>query len=260
MSSLPKISIVIPSLNKVEYIEETLESVFSQDYPNLEVIVQDGGSTDGTLEIIKKYAKRYPKILKWQSKKDKGQTDAINKGLKKAKGEILGFLNADDVYEKEALSLVGECFAKNPQASWVGGKGRLINHKGEESLRLISYYKNILLGANSYVMLLVTNYLMQPSVFFRKEIYQQLGPIVGTERFVMEYDFWLRIAQREMPHEIEDVLSAFRITQGSKSINLTREILKIDYRIVATYTKNPLILFLHALHNLGRLVISTVLS
>src|SRR3989344_6933690 len=88
----PKISIVIPSYNAVQYIEHTLRSILDQKYPSLEIIVQDGGSTDGTLNIIKKYAKKYPRILKFESKKDKGQADAINKGMKKTTGEIVTYI------------------------------------------------------------------------------------------------------------------------------------------------------------------------
>jgi glycosyltransferase involved in cell wall biosynthesis len=106
MKDLPKISIVIPSFNKKKFIGATLESIFSQNYPNFEVIIQDGASTDGTLEITEKFAKKYPQVVNWESKKDKGQTDAINKGLKKAKGEILTYINADDIYIKGALKKV----------------------------------------------------------------------------------------------------------------------------------------------------------
>ena len=113
MKAFPKISIVIPSYNKVKYIQETLESVIFQKYPNLEVIIQDGGSTDGTLEIIKKYAKKYPKIISWVSIKDKGQVDAINRGLRKAKGNIVTYLNADDLYEKGALFEIAQSFLKS---------------------------------------------------------------------------------------------------------------------------------------------------
>src|SRR3990170_8361781 len=123
MKIFPKISIVIPSLNKVSFIKETLESIVTQNYPNLEVIIQDGGSTDGTLEIIKKYAKKYPDKINWESIKDKGQTDAINRGFKKASGRVLSYINADDLYENGALNKVGEYFSKNPKTLWLAGRG-----------------------------------------------------------------------------------------------------------------------------------------
>src|SRR3989344_6126325 len=121
--NLPKVSIVIPSYNKASYIEATLHSIINQGYPNLEVIIQDGGSTDGSVEIIKRYAKKFPKIIQWVSKKDKGQVDAINAGLKKSSGEILTYMNADDVYKNGALLEVGKQFTKQPNILWMTGYG-----------------------------------------------------------------------------------------------------------------------------------------
>src|SRR3990167_10909805 len=100
----PKISVIIPSLNKAKFISQTLKSIFDQGCSGLEVIIQDGESSDGTLEIIKKFAGRYP--VKWESKEDKGQLDAINKGLSKATGEILTYINADDFYEEGVFKAV----------------------------------------------------------------------------------------------------------------------------------------------------------
>ncbi|MCL5409297.1 MAG: glycosyltransferase, partial [Patescibacteria group bacterium] len=97
---LPKISIIIPSYNKSKYLTYTLQSIIDQKYPNLEVLIQDGGSTDGSVEIIKKFAKSNRKIIKWVSKKDDGQVKAINQGLRKASGEVVTFINADDVYKQ----------------------------------------------------------------------------------------------------------------------------------------------------------------
>src|SRR3990172_9062122 len=149
-SKFQKISIVIPSYNKASFIKQTLESIVTQNYPNLEVIIQDGGSTDGSVEIIRKYAQKYPKMISWVSKKDKGQVDAINKGLKKATGEILTFINADDVYEEGAVRTVGEYFYDNPKTLWLAGKGKVINEKGDEISKWVTAYKNFLLHLNSY--------------------------------------------------------------------------------------------------------------
>ena len=260
MRTLPKISIVIPSYNKAEYIERTLESIVSQKYPNLEVIVQDGGSTDGTLEIIKKYAKKYPKIFSWISKKDKGQVDATNKGFKKAKGEIFVFINADDVYEDDALKKVGEYFAENPKTLWLAGKGKVIDKDGKEIARLITLYKNLLLKRKSYFMLLVVNYLMQPSVFLSRKAYKKYEDFESSGGNVMEYKKWLEIGKDEMPVVLDDYLSSFRITRSTISSTLFRTVLVKDYKIAAHFTENPFILLLHQIHNFGRVAVLYLLK
>jgi len=254
MKSPPKISVVIPSYNKVEYIQETLDSIVSQSYPNLEVIIQDGGSIDGTIEIIKKYAKKYPEIIQWESKKDRGQTDAINKGLKKATGEILTFINADDVYEKRALKTVGEYFVRNPDTTWLAGRGRVINSKGEEVAKFATWYKDFLLSINHYSLLITVNYLIQPSVFLNRKTYEKYGPFVGGE-YVMEYDLWLKMGRMQMPKVLNQFLSKFRLSGDNISSTLFREVLEKDFKITKKYTKNPLILLLHKIHNLLRIIV-----
>jgi len=258
MKSLPKISIVIPSYNKVKYIEQTLESIIAQNYSDLEVIVQDGGSTDGTIEIIKKCAKRHPDIISWTSEKDKGQADAINKGLKKVTGEVLTFINADDVYEKGALRTVGEYFAKNPKTLWLAGKGKVINEKGEEISKWVTAYKNFLLHLDSYNLLLTVNYLMQPSVFISRQAFEKYGPFVGENGVVMEYELWLKIGRVEVPKVVNDYLSSFRLTTGNISATQFNNVLSSDLQIARKYTKNPLILFFHFLNNLGRIILINI--
>ena len=251
----PKISIIIPSLNKVDYIEETLKSILDQKYENLEVIVQDGGSTDGTLEIIKKYAKKYPEILQWESKKDKGQADAINKGLKKASGEVLAFINADDVYEEGALKKVGKYFSDNPGTLWLAGKGRVIDKNGKEITKWVTAYKNFLLKINLYSSLLIVNYLMQPSVFLSKKAYEKYGDFEGSKGNVMEYDLWLKIGKDTMPEVVNPYLSGFRLTNDTISATMFRKLLADDYKVAKTHTRNPFLLFLHNFHNLARALV-----
>ena len=254
MKALPKISIVIPSYNKVKYIQKTLESIFSQNYPKLEVIIQDGGSTDGTVKIIEKYATKHSKIVKWESKKDKGQTDAINKGFKKAIGDVLTFINADDVYEKGALNKVGEYFGKHPDILWLAGKGKTINENDKEISKWTTRYKNFLLKFNKYTFLLVVNYLFQPSVFLNKKVYRKKGPFRGANEVVMEYDLWLKLGKIEMPVILNNYLSDFRLTLDNISATQFNNVLSQDFSIARKHTGNPLILLLHYLHNLGRTI------
>lgn len=260
MKKLPKISIVIPSYNKAKYIRETLSSIFSQNYPNLEVIVQDGGSTDGTVDIIKEFAKEYPRNFKWVSKKDRGQIDAINKGLKKASGDIVAYINADDIYESGALLAVGEYIRKNPDTLWLAGKGKVINAEGREISKCVTKYKNFLLKLSKYTYLLIVNYLFQPSVYLSKKAYRKNGPFRGVNSVVMEYDLWLKLGREKMPDIIDEYLSNFRLSVDSISATQYKNVLKKDYNIAKKHTNNLLVLLLHSLNNFGRVALIKVLG
>jgi glycosyltransferase involved in cell wall biosynthesis len=255
MAGLPKISIVVPSYNIRRYIGETLDSILLQKYPNLELIIQDGGSTDGTVEIIKKYAQKHS-YINWESEKDKGQTDAINKGLKKATGNILSFINADDVYLPGALNAIGVYFKKHPETLWLAGKGINIDKNGKEIFEPFNQYKNWLLAKNDYRLLLIVNYLMQQSVFFSRKAYLKSGLFIGRGRWVMEYDTWLKLANIKMPNVINRTLSSFRLSGENVSLTDYKNILRADEKIVQKYTRNHFILILHYLHNIARVVIA----
>lgn len=251
----PLISIIIPSFNKVRYIGKTLDSIVNQDYQNYEVVIQDGGSVDGTLKIIEKYAKKYPEIIRFESKKDKGQWDAINKGMRKAKGKILAYINADDLYKDGALSEIERLYRLNIDAYWFVGRGMVVDGKGNRIAIWPNRYKNLLLTLNIYFLLLTTNYLMQPSVFITKKAWKRFGPFVGHKHFVMEYDLWLKIAQFKMPVITNKYLSDFRIEPGTITKKYSEMLLREDEKIVRRHTDNPVILFLHGIHNLGRLAV-----
>lgn len=156
--TLPKISIITPTLNQAEFIEKTILSVLNQNYPDLEYLVFDGGSNDGTQEILKKYSKD----IKWRSEPDQGQSSAINKGLRICSGEIIGFINSDDQYEPSALLKVGNFFASHPEAMWVTGKCKIINEYEKEVFSFVSFYKHILLRFHHPSLLGVVNYIPQP--------------------------------------------------------------------------------------------------
>lgn len=253
-----KISIVIPSYNKVKYIEKTLDSIVSQSYQNFEVIIQDGGSTDGTLDVIKKFAKRYPKLISYLSGKDGGQLDAINKGIKKAKGEIITYINADDEYVDGAFEAVAGYYVENPNALWFAGKGIVIDENDNEIARLATVYKSFLLLHATYYLLLTTNFLMQPSVFITRKAILKYGMFTGTKFSVMEYDMWLNIGKDQMPVVINKVLGKFRLTKESKTGLKSEVLLKQDEKIVKKYSSNILILLLHKVHNLGRIIYEKV--
>jgi glycosyltransferase involved in cell wall biosynthesis len=251
----PKISVIIPAYNKAQFIGRTLDSILRQSYTNYEVIVQDGGSIDGTYEIVSRYAKRYPKIFRIESKDDGGQTNAINIGFGKAKGEIVTYINADDVYKADAFSEVARQYHNNPQAIWFVGQGTVIDNKGREIAKFATCYKNMCLSLNHKSLLLILNYMMQPSVFLTKQAYQKYGPFNGMGNgVVMEYGLWLKLSKVAMPVVIKKTLSAFRISEGSTSSISYKKILEEDESVLKKYTKNRFILALHKFNNLLRVV------
>lgn len=252
-----KISVIIPSYNKSKFIAQTLNSIVNQNYPNLEVIIQDGGSTDGTVEIIKRFVRKNTNV-RWESKKDKGQLDAINKGFAKSTGEILTYINADDSYVKNAFKNIAKSFYEHPEAVWFAGRGVVIDSKGHEIAKLITWYKNMLLNLNSRFLLLTTNYLMQPSVFITRDAYKKFGPFSGTAEFITEYDTWLKLSRIGMPFVVNETLSKFRISSSSITQRMTKRLLKEDEKIVTKYTDNFVVLFLHRLNNLGRILIGRI--
>jgi glycosyltransferase involved in cell wall biosynthesis len=213
MAGTPKISIITPSWNQGPFIERTIRSVLDQEYPNLEYIVMDGGSADGTIDILKKYEGR----LNWISEKDKGQADAINKGITRATGDIIAYLNSDDIYEPDALRKVADHFSGHPETMWLTGQCRIIDEQDREIRRPITAYKNFLLRHYSYSLLLVTNPVSQPATFWRRTVTSEFGHFDETEHLVMDYDYWLRIGKKYPPAVLDDYLAGFRVYAASKT-------------------------------------------
>ena len=197
----PRVSIITPSYNQGEFIEDTILSVKNQDYPNIEHIITDGGSTDNTLEILRKYEGTYN--IHWISEPDKGQADAVNKGFAMAKGEIIGWLNSDDVYlYKDTISLVVRTFCNQPDVNVVYGHVIKINPKN--TILRAKFIPNF-----NYDLLCRWCFPAQPSVFFRRKVVenQQLRTDLHCS---MDYDFWLRIGQKYRWKRINYALSADR--------------------------------------------------
>ena len=184
-SALPKISLVTPSLNQGKFIRATIESVLSQGYPALEYFVQDGGSTDGTLTVLKDYAGRVPFV----SEKDAGQADAINKGLTRATGEVLGYLNSDDVLSPGALAAVGEAFASDPDLAFVWGRAAYLDEAGKPVAQYLA-------RPDAMERLADACFIAQPAAFFRRRVWEETGSFDASLHHTMDYDYWLRIAAR----------------------------------------------------------------
>lgn len=246
-----KISIITPSYNQAQFIERTILSVLDQDYPDLEYIVMDGGSTDGTVEILKKYSDR----IIWKSEKDNGQSDAINKGLKMATGDIVAYLNSDDTYEPGTFQKVADFFENNKDAKWVTGKCKIINEKDEEIRKPITFYKNLLLKKFSYAKLLSENFISQPATFWKREIHAEMGFLDENEHFCMDYEFWLRIGQKYSPDIIPEYLANFRYYNESKSGNVNKKQFQDEIRIAKKFGLNfPLSIFIHKI-NYGKIIL-----
>ena len=188
MNSSPLVSIVTPSFNQAESLEKTILSVLKQDYPQIEYILIDGGSTDGSQEIIEKYKER---LAYWISEKDNGQAHAINKGLAKATGEIRTFLNSDDQLLPNAVSKIVEMFNDHPEAGAVHGDCIVIdsmgNNLGEEKGHPVSFHKLMKYGQSGVI---------QPTCFFRSNIIHEVGFLDESLFMSLDYDLILRVAQK----------------------------------------------------------------
>jgi len=244
--ALPKISIITPTLNQAQFIERTIRSVLGQNYPDLEYLVFDGGSSDGTQEILEKYADR----IRWWSEPDRGQSHALNKGLRICQGEIIGFINSDDQYEPGALLKVGEFFATHPNAMWVTGKCKIIDLRDNEIYSLISAYKHVLLKFHHPSLLTVVNYIAQPATFWRRRVVHEIGSFDESLRFVMDYDYWLRISQHYPLYVINDYLAKFRVYPSSKTWQSALSYEDEEEKVIKRYIKSSLLLGIHKLHRL----------
>jgi glycosyltransferase involved in cell wall biosynthesis len=185
MSDLPLVSIVTPSYNQARFLEATLHSVLEQDYPNIEYLVVDGASTDGSVDIIRRYADR---LTWWVSEKDSGQSEAINKGLHWARGEIVGWLNSDDVYLPGAVSAVISAFRSNPDAAVVYGDALAIDADGNSF--------NVMHARQySLVDLMAFNIICQPTAFMRRSVLEQVEYLNPAYHLLMDNLLWMNLAR-----------------------------------------------------------------
>jgi glycosyltransferase involved in cell wall biosynthesis len=207
MDRPPRITIITPSFNQSKYLEKTIQSVLEQDYPDLEYIVLDGGSTDGSVEIIKKYADR---IAFWESRPDHGQSDAINKGFRRATGDIVSWINSDDVYAKGAFARVAGYFADHPDDDMVYGDCDLINEDGE-------MYARERPGLFDLARFLERNYIPQPTVFLRRTSIEGDHLVDESFHYAMDYELWLRISGKHNIGYLPVTLARFRYHRASKT-------------------------------------------
>lgn len=225
----PQVSIITPSYNQAAFLEETLRSVIAQDYPSVEYLVVDGGSTDGSVEIIRTHEKD---ITWWVSEKDKGQAEAINKGFNRARGEIVGWLNSDDTYLENTLQEVVDVFKSNPSIFLVFGDVRAINETGE-------VINHIRYGDWNLGDLMEFNIIGQPAVFFRREALLKAGFLDPAYHLLLDHHLWLRIAQHGKMHHIPREWACARFHREAKNISSASLFGKEAYRILAWMKNEP---------------------
>jgi GT2 family glycosyltransferase len=209
-----KITVVTPALNARATIERALRSVAEQDHPDVEHVVVDGGSTDGTLDLLR----RAPGV-RFVSEPDRGLSDAMNKGLGLATGDVVGWLNADDFYLPGALAEAARAFEEHPDAGWVTGICLIVDEHDREIRRPITAYKRALLRRYSLPSLLVQNFVMSPATFVRTDALRAVGGFDERFRYSMDYDVWLKLARRGEPVILDLPLTAFRMAEGSLSMS-----------------------------------------
>ena len=219
----PLVSIVTPSFNQGRFIQETIESVLSQDYSPVEYLVIDGGSTDETLDILKQYGSRFF----WLSEKDSGQSNAINKGWNRASGEILAWLNSDDIYLPGAISKAVGFLQDHPEFGAVYGEGYHIREDG----KIIERYPT---EPFNQQRLVETCYICQPTVFIRKGVLQKIGFLDEGLRYSMDYDLWFRIARQHDFGYLPEYLACTRFYGETKTlgqrVQVHKEILEVVHR------------------------------
>jgi glycosyltransferase involved in cell wall biosynthesis len=208
MANLPKISIITPSFNQAKFLEKTILSVLNQNYPNLEYIIVDGGSTDGSVEIIKKYE---DKLKWWVSEKDGGQVNAINKGLRRATGDWVAWQNSDDLYFKNVLNDLSLAIKKNPEVSLIIGDIFLIDDQ-DRKLRDIKYVKPTYKSVLAEGMVLTNQ-----SAFWLRDIHNKIGFLNERYQYSFDYEWFLRLLKYAKAKHVNKTWGAFRQHINSKT-------------------------------------------
>ncbi len=197
---VPLVSIITPSFNQAAYLEATIQSVLAQDYPRIEYMIMDGGSTDGSMDVIRKYEGR---LASWVSEEDRGQTDAINKGFARAKGDILAWINSDDTYNPGAISAAVKYLMAHPEVGMVYSDCNYIDEQGRVIGTFPAAQTDLPRLRRGYV------HIPQQTMFFRAKYWQQVGPLDPTFYFAMDYDLWTRMA----------AYTSFKYVRGQKWAN-----------------------------------------
>jgi glycosyltransferase involved in cell wall biosynthesis len=215
-SDLPLVSIITPSYNQGRYLEATIRSVLEQDYPRIEYLVIDGGSTDESVAIIKRYSDR---LAYWESEPDRGQAHAVNKGLQRAQGEILGWLNSDDLLAPGAVSLSVQTLHDQPEIDVVYGRLARIDAAGRPVPTPVLPKDRVEFGLTHVVGECIVN---QPGAFWRRALMQRVGWLDERLAYSLDYEYWIRMALAGARFKrLDSVVAYFRLSQGSKTVGQT---------------------------------------
>ena len=209
MTNKPLVSIITPSFNQAAFLEETIQSVLGQDCPQIEYMIIDGGSDDGSLEIIHQYTDR---LAYWVSEPDQGQTDAINKGFARAGGEILAWINSDDTYLPHAVSEAVEFLLENPDTGMVYGDANLVDTDGNVIGKFPARQTDYQKLRRGYV------HIPQQASFFRADLWKQVGPLDPSFYFAMDYDLWVRLSRIAPLQYYPRTWANFRLHGSGKSV------------------------------------------
>ena len=229
MSDSPLVTIVTPSYNQAAYLEQTIRSVLTQDYPNLEYLIVDGGSKDGSLEIIRKYS---DKLAWWVSEPDHGQAEGINKGLQRAKGEYVAWLNSDDYYLPGVIAQAVELLQLNPAAAFVFGDVLAVDENSQ--ITNVMHYGNWDLSD-----LMMFNIIGQPGVLMRRSILEKAGYLDLSYHYLLDHQLWLRMGLLGKPVYARQTWAAARFHSEAKNVAHAAEFGAEAYRIVAWMEAEP---------------------
>ena len=224
-----RVSIITPSYQQASFLEATIRSVLDQDYPDIEYWVMDGGSTDGSVDIIRQYEHR---LAGWVSERDRGQGDAVNKGLNRATGDVIGWLNSDDLYQPGAIRMAVEAFQSHPQAGMVYGDVVSIDGQGDPF--------NVMMYAPwGLEDLMQFNILGQPGVFMRRSVQVRAGNLDPSFHYMLDHHLWLRMNMLAPMVYVPECLAAARYHAGAKNIALAARFGAEAYRIIAWMQEQP---------------------
>lgn len=227
-----RVSIVTPSYNQAAFLEQTIESVLNQNYPDIEYMIIDGGSSDGSVEIIRKYE---AKLAYWQSRADRGYADAVNQGWKRSSGDILAYLNSDDLLEPTAVETIVQAFRQRGAADVVYGDAQSVDERG----RFLQMLPASVFQANHFFRTW-QNFIWQPSAFIHRRVREKYGDLDDTFQFAADLEYWLRIAADAVFVHLPVLLSKAREHAAAKSSAQQQVLADELLRLFEKFRKSPI--------------------